>query len=63
MEKMIKDFVCCFCGETIDKNDIIILNIHLNFEDDASQQLYSHKKCLKSKIIKDIPTMFDFNKD
>jgi hypothetical protein len=60
---MIKDFVCCFCGETIDKNDIIILNIHLGFEDEGYQQLYSHKKCLRLKIIEDIPTIFDFNEN
>jgi hypothetical protein len=56
---MIDDFVCCFCGETISKDDMIILNIYLDFEDEASQQLFSHKKCFKVRINKEIPTLFD----
>jgi len=56
---MNKKFVCCFCGKNIKKKDMIILDIHLDFEEETCQQLYSHRKCLRSKILKDIPTIFE----
>ena len=60
---MVNDFICCFCNEIINKKDMIILNIYLDFEDESSQQLYSHKKCLKVRINKEIPTLFDIDED
>jgi len=52
-------FVCCFCGESMNKKDMIIMDIYLGFEEEASQQLFSHRKCFRSRIQKDIPAIFD----
>ena len=44
-------YQCCFCGETITENPVYI-SISLN---DTKQELYTHKKCLESKLAKNIP--------
>ena len=50
MDGINKDiYVCCFCANSIERNEQVILNIFLTFEKDESQQLFCHEKCLSEK--------------
>jgi hypothetical protein len=45
--------------EKINKDDIVFLNVYLNDENEGTQQLFAHKKCLRSRINERVPTIFD----
>jgi len=47
--------ICCFCGNNVNRTDLIILNIFTNLDHDEAQQLFCHKKCFKIMLHPSIP--------
>jgi len=55
-------FQCCFCGDSIEQRgaDPVSLTIVLpNDQSAASQELWSHAKCLKAHLKEGTPTILD----
>lgn len=47
--------MCCFCGNEINRHELVELTISSINEKDEQQQLFCHKKCLLSKIHPIVP--------
>jgi hypothetical protein len=58
-------FQCCFCGKTIESNNVditalvVIPNWDKDMKDAPEQQLFCHMKCLREKVKKDVAIIGD----
>jgi hypothetical protein len=57
------DFMCCFCGESVDFNSAVHIIIMPNMDSEEKQGLCSHKSCLNRLLHKDIPVHPDLLSD
>lgn len=46
--------MCCFCGESMNIENSLILEVFPSMESEESQGLYCHKKCFIDKIHKSV---------
>lgn len=46
--------ICCFCGNTLYENKAALLLIYPEEDREEAQSLYAHKKCLVSKLDKNL---------
>ncbi|MEZ4909181.1 MAG: hypothetical protein R2771_16410 [Saprospiraceae bacterium] len=54
--------ICCFCGETLELEKAVILNIKPSINSDEYQNLFSHKNHFLEKLDKNVilhPDFFD----
>ena len=61
-EEVLMRFQCCFCGKSIEQlgPDPVSLTVVLaNDQSAASQELWSHAKCLKTHLKEGTPTLLD----
>ena len=52
-------FQCCFCGGSIEGSEKALIEINIPMEEESSQNLYAHKKCLKERLHPTVPIGFD----
>ena len=50
-----QNYVCCFCGKTIEDEVFIVLDVTATDSLDERQGLYCHKSCLSEVLHADIP--------
>ena len=61
--EMSEKMICCFCGESVDIDKTVVLQVYPFYNSDEFQQLYCHKKCLTDKMDKTIPQHPDLIED
>jgi len=60
------EVVCCFCGESLDINEAVIITIKPNISSDETQNLFSHRMHLIEHLDKSVilhPDIFEDGED
>lgn len=52
--------MCCFCGESLTHKDSVEIEITIA-NSEESQCIFSHKKCLKKVLDKNVPIGIDID--
>ena len=52
--------MCCFCGKSLTHKDSVEIEISIA-NSEESQCIFSHKKCLKKVLDKDVPIGIDID--
>ena len=51
--------VCCFCGESLDYDEAVVLVVYPNSKSEEGQQLYCHKEHLIDRLHESICLCID----
>jgi hypothetical protein len=46
---------CCFCDLKLPKKEAVLLRVFPEIDNDESQDVFTHKKCLRERIKTTIP--------
>lgn len=60
---MSEKVICCFCGENVDLDKAVVLQVFPSYTEDEFQQLYCHKTCFTDRLHETIPKHPDLFED
>lgn len=60
--KNLQSVMCCFCGESLAHKDSVEITISMSNSEEA-QGLFSHGKCLKKVLHKEVPIGIDVDNE
>ena len=55
--------MCCFWGEALRAIDAVHIAFCIPKISEESQEIFSHPKCLKALLYKNVPTLLDIDDD
>ncbi|RKS95653.1 hypothetical protein BC952_1350 [Flavobacterium limicola] len=58
--EQIETVMCCFCGKSLTHKDSVEIEISIA-NSEESQCIFSHKKCLKKVLDKNVPIGIDID--